>query len=174
MLAFPHTSNWDLIALIVYANLHDVPLKFMIKDSVMKGPLGAVLKACGGVAVDRSRRSNLVEAMAETIGRLPEIALCVPPEGTRKRVEFWKSGFYHIARAAQVPVLLAFVDGPNRTFGTGPLVHLTGDMELDLNVIRNFYGDMKGLHPEGTSPIAFKPKEDGAAESALEAPRPVT
>lgn len=170
MVAYPHTSNWDLIFLKAWAILHDVPLKFMIKDTWMKGMLGKVLRAAGGVPVDRSRRTNLVDQMVETINKTPAIALCVPPEGTRKKVEYWRSGFYHIALKANVPIYLSWVDGPRRAFGTGPLIHLTGDMEADLEKIRVYYAPIKGFHPDLTSPIRFKPPEEAPSIADGQAP----
>lgn len=169
MVAYPHTSNWDLPLLLAYAQLEDVPLRFLIKAEVMKGLAGKVLGALGGIAVDRSKRNNLVDAAADILRSTDKIVLCVPPEGTRKKVDYWRSGFYHMARAAGVPVFLSWVDGPRKAFGTGPLVELTGDVESDLQKMRDYYAPIKGFHPERASPIRFKPQ---APDPSNEGARP--
>jgi 1-acyl-sn-glycerol-3-phosphate acyltransferase len=165
MVAYPHTSNWDLVFLKAWAILHDVPLRFMIKDTIMKGFLGKLLSKAGGVPVNRSQRNNLVDQMVATIKNAPAIALCVPPEGTRKKVEYWRSGFYHMALRAEVPVLLSWVDGPRKAFGTGPLLYLTGDMEADLQKMRDYYAPIQGIYPELGSPIRFKPPADAPSSA---------
>lgn len=156
LVSYPHTSTWDFFLLLSYAHLVDMPLKFMIKDTMFRFPLGPIMRALGGIPIDRSKSRNTVEKMAQAIKSADYIALSVPPEGTRKYVPHFKTGFYYVALAAEVPLLLSFIDGPNKRFGTGPLVHLTGVPDVDLEQMRAFYGEMKGINPEKTGPIAFK------------------
>jgi 1-acyl-sn-glycerol-3-phosphate acyltransferase len=87
-----------------------------------------------------------------------KFVLALAPEGSRHRKDYWKSGFYHIALNARVPILLAFIDYASKTGGAGPLIYPTGDLEKDMNVIRNFYLTVKGKYPENTSPVVIYSK----------------
>ena len=166
MVAFPHTSNWDLVCLLVYGLLEDVPIRFAIKDSMMSGPLGWLLRKMGGLPIDRSQRGHQVELLAQAILQEERCVLCFTPEGTRGRAEFWKTGFYHTALKARVPLFLAYVNGPERHFGTGPVLWPSGDIEADLAIIREFFQPIQGIYPEGTSPIRLKEKEFLSSEDA--------
>lgn len=157
MVAFPHTSNWDLVFLFCYGILCDVPLCFAIKQSAMRGWLGRFLTYMGGIPIDRSQHHSQVHQLASAIQSRPRILLCVTPEGTRKRASYWKTGFYVTALEAGVPLFLAFVDGQRKAFGTGPLVVPSGDIYADMKKIRDFYGDIRGIYPDQTSPIEVKP-----------------
>jgi 1-acyl-sn-glycerol-3-phosphate acyltransferase len=166
LISYPHTSAWDFFLLLGFCTLHDVPLRFMIKDSFFRPPFGWIMRALGGIPIDRSTRHNTVEKMAQAVQNADHIALSIPPEGTRKYVPHWKSGFYYVALAAKVPLLLSFINGPERRFGFGPVIHLTGDVEADLDKLREFYGDIKGVVPAKTGPIRFKAQETAAAASS--------
>ena len=164
LIAYPHTSFWDFFLLLSYGMLYDIPLRFMIKDNVFKGPLGWILRSLGGVPINRSSKTNMVEKMVEALRNSEHMVLSVPPEGTRKWVPHWKTGFYYVALQADVPLVLSFIDGPRRRFGVGPMVRLTGNIPKDLARIQEFYGNMRGINPEQTSPIRFKDTEPEKAE----------
>lgn len=132
----------------------ELPLAFMIKDDWVKGPMGPVMKRLGAVAINRARKTNVVDQMIEEFGRREELALVVPPEGTRKRAETWKSGFYHIALGAHVPVVPAYIDVPQKRVGFGEPIELTGDVGKDMDRIRAFYAEKK---PVGFVKDAFGP-----------------
>jgi 1-acyl-sn-glycerol-3-phosphate acyltransferase len=166
MVAFPHTSNWDVVCLIAYGILEDVPVRFAIKDTWMRGPLGPLLKWLGGLAIDRSARGHQVELMAEALLSESRCVLCFTPEGTRGRAEHWKTGFYYTALKAKVPLFLAYVNGPDKCFGTGPLIWPSGDLEQDFQQLREFFEPISGIHREGTSPILLRPS--GPNESGLD------
>ena len=110
-----------------------------------KGPLGAIMRWFGGIAIDRRKRHNTVEQMAEEYRRRDELLVVITPEGTRSEVDRWKGGFYHIACAANVPIVLGFVDAKTKTTGLGPTFYPTGDYEADLKEIMAFYENMQGL-----------------------------
>jgi 1-acyl-sn-glycerol-3-phosphate acyltransferase len=99
----------------------------------------------GGISVDRSRSSNLVAASAQALREgTGDWQLVVPPEGTRQRVREWKTGFYHIAREAQVPIVMAYLDYPRKLAGLGPVFTPTGDVDADMAAIKAFYRQFRG------------------------------
>jgi 1-acyl-sn-glycerol-3-phosphate acyltransferase len=152
-LAVPHTSNWDGLILVAVLQSLGLEMAWMIKGSWVDGPLGPALRRLGAVAIDRSRKSNVVQQMIAEFQRREHFALGIPPEGTRARAEYWKSGFYHIARGAQVPVVPGYIDYERKRAGLGPAIRLTGDVRADMDRIRAFYA--------GKKPIAFAPESFG-------------
>ena len=153
LVAGPHTSNWDFLFMLSYAWVTDVPLRWLGKEELFKGPMGPIMRATGGIAVDRDHPGGLVEQMAERFRDGPRMGLVITPEGTRGKRDYWKSGFYRIARAADVPIVLAYIDWPNRTGGFGPTFKLTGDVHADMERIRDLYDNITGIRPQGqTSP----------------------
>ena len=166
MIAAPHTSNWDLPFMLAIAIAADVDLKFMIKHSAIKGPIGWFRLKMGAIPVVRHEKRNSVQQMADRFREADELALSVPPEGTRKRVEFWKSGFYRIAMEAQVPIVFGFLDFGKKQGGFGPAYMPTGDVKKDMDAIRAFYADKTGLYPKNFGPIVLESELDQA-----EAPR---
>lgn len=153
LVAGPHTSNWDFLFMLSYAWAKDVPLSWLGKEELFKGPLGPIMRATGGIAVDRSHPGGLVEQMADRFRDGPRMGLVITPEGTRAKRDYWKSGFYRIAKAADVPVVMGYIDWPNRTGGFGPAIRLTDDMGADMDKIRDLYDNVTGIRPKGqTSP----------------------
>lgn len=147
-LGAPHTSNWDLALALFASVIWNMRLRWVGKDSLFKPPFGFILRWLGGVSVVRGSRSGAVELLAELIRSRDRFALCIAPEGTRRRVEHWKSGFYQIALAADVPIVLGFCDYSRKTLGLGPAIRLTGDVDLDMARIAEFYADKRGKFPE--------------------------
>jgi 1-acyl-sn-glycerol-3-phosphate acyltransferase len=156
--AVPHTSNWDGVVMLTVSRAVGLPLAFMIKDDWVKGPMGPLLKRQGAVAINRSRSTNVVDQMIKEFERRDQLALVIPPEGTRKRAETWKSGFYHIALGAKVPVVPGYVDYRRRRVGMGEPIWLTGDVRADMDRIRAFYDKVKpvGFVPEDFGPIRLR------------------
>lgn len=148
LIAAPHTSNWDLFYLLAFAEVFDVPMSFMMKHTVFRGPLGPLFRSLGGIPIYRHKRGDLVKQMVEVFGQKDDFVLVVPAEGTRARVEFWKSGFYHIAREANVPIVLSYLDYARKRGGFGPAVIPSGNLRDDMDVIRDFYADKSGRHPQ--------------------------
>ena len=103
--------------------------------------------------MERNKSVGLVEQMADRIQRSDHFILTIAPEGTRDKVNEWKTGFYHIARKANIPVVLGFVDGRNKAVGLGPTFHLTDNMQADIKAIQEFYAKMVGVHPHRTSEL---------------------
>lgn len=159
--AYPHTSNWDLLPALLWAWATGAPLKFVAKHSLFRFPLGHLLRAWGGVALDRrTAGSNFVEAVAGVIARQPEIVLGLAPEGTRERAEGWKSGFYHMAQAAGVPLALIAFDWKRRRVGVLAYLEPSGDLEADYAQIRAAYQGVVGKHPAKATPVQPLPAKN--------------
>jgi len=166
LIAAPHTTNWDLPLTLAFSFVYDVPIRWMGKHNLFEGPGGWFMKRLGGVPVVRSERKNMVDQMVELFDESETLVLAVPTEGTRSRVPFWKSGFYHIARGADVPIVLGFLDYSRKQGGFGPPVHPTGDVTRDMDAIRAFYADKHGKFPEKFGPVLLR-SEAEALEAAV-------
>jgi 1-acyl-sn-glycerol-3-phosphate acyltransferase len=145
LIAAPHTSNWDLTYTLMVAFALRLNIYWMGKVQIFRFPFRGLMMWLGGIAVDRSKSNNLVAASAQTINAATTpLQLIVPPEGTRSKTRYWKTGFYHIAVSAQVPIVLAFLDFERKIGGLGPLFQPTGDIEADMQAIKAFYVNIKG------------------------------
>jgi 1-acyl-sn-glycerol-3-phosphate acyltransferase len=141
VLGVPHTSNWDGVLLLATAVSEGIDLAFMIKDDWLRGPLGPIMRRLGAVGIDRAHAHNVVAAMIRELRTRDRLWLVIPPEGTRSRAEHWKSGFYRIARGAEVPVVPGYLDYRRKRVGLGDPIYLTGDVGADMDRIRAFYAD---------------------------------
>ncbi|MBV1879733.1 MAG: 1-acyl-sn-glycerol-3-phosphate acyltransferase [Pseudomonadales bacterium] len=160
ILAAPHTSNWDLFFLLGAAYSFRLSIKFLIKDNLFVPVVGSVLSFLGGIPVNRSKNVNLVDTLANRFTTAESgLALVIPPAGTRSYTEYWKSGFYHIAQAAQIPIVCGYLDYAQKEAGLGPVFYLSGDLEKDMDKIRGFYADKKGKYPEKSSRILLKEEQ---------------
>jgi 1-acyl-sn-glycerol-3-phosphate acyltransferase len=147
-IAAPHTSNWDLPYTLMVAFTLRLNIYWMGKASIFRFPFGPVMRWLGGIAVDRSKSNNLVAASAQAIQTAQgPLQLVVPPEGTRSKARYWKTGFYHIAASAQVPIVMAYMDYERKISGLGPVFVPTGDLEADMVRIKAFYAPFKGKNP---------------------------
>lgn len=144
----PHTSNWDFILMLAVAWHQGVHMRWMGKESLFAGWRGPIMRALGGVAVDRAKPERAVSDIVDHLSTDGTIGLVITPDGTRKGHSVWKSGFYRIARETGLPVTLAFVDGSTKTTGLGPTFELSGDVRADMERIRSFYADKSGFRPE--------------------------
>lgn len=156
LIAAPHTSNWDLVYLLALAAVSDLKVSWMGKDALFRPPLGWLLRPLGGLPVVRHQSRNMVSQMADAFAAAESLALVVPAEGTRSYVAHWKSGFYHIARTAKVPIVMGYLDYARRRGGFGPALQLTGDVRQDMDVIREFYADKVGRYPEKFGEVRLK------------------
>lgn len=151
ILAAPHTSNWDFINFLGLANTLGIKAHFMGKSSLFRWPMGRFMRDMGGVAIDRSASRNYVEATIAEFARHDEFMLVIAAEGTRSAVTQWRTGFYHIALGAGVPLVLGYVDYAKKIGGLGPAIMPTGDYEADMAQIVAFYADKTARHPERTA-----------------------
>jgi 1-acyl-sn-glycerol-3-phosphate acyltransferase len=148
VIAAPHTTNFDGVLVIFAAQIYRVKLYWMGKHNLFKPPFGGLLRWLGGIPIDRNAPQGAVRQMIEAFKTHEKLILVITPEGTRKRVARWKSGFYFIAQGADVPVLLAYMDYSRREVGLGPLIYPSGDMEADLAEMQAFYTGKVGRYRE--------------------------
>ncbi len=142
--------------MILYMIGYNVPIRWLGKDSLFRGPFGGVLCSLGGVPTDRSRSHHMVEQMVALLNDNERAVVLVAPEATRRRVEYWKSGFYHIAIGAKVPIALGYVDAGKHLCGIGPLIYPSGDIATDMGMIAEFYGPITGIRPQNQGPVRVK------------------
>ena len=135
----PHSSAWDAVWGIAGMLAMGVRITFLAKAEAFRGPLGWLLSRIGGVPVDRDKAHGAVEQAAARLRGEGSTWFLLAPEGTRRRVERWKSGFWHIARSAQVPVMLAAFHYPEKTMILGPLVTPGPDADADMARVREWY-----------------------------------
>ncbi len=159
IIAAPHTSNWDGPAMLAMAAVLGIDVQWMGKDDLFKPPMGRVLKELGGIPIDRRKGAGVVEQMVRRFEEADELALLVPVSGTRSYADHWKSGFYHIAKEAKVPVCLSYLDFDHKKGGIGPCIELSGDMRADMDRIRAFYRDKRGLYPQNQSEIRLREED---------------
>jgi 1-acyl-sn-glycerol-3-phosphate acyltransferase len=167
LIAAPHTSNWDLAYLLALSWVVGVRVSWMGKHALFRGPMGPVMRALGGVPVRRDRRNDLVAQMAAAFAQGPSLVLTVPAEGTRGYTPRWKSGFYRIAQAADVPIVLGYLDYARRRGGFGPQISATGDVKRDMDRIRAFYADKVARHPRFFGPVELAAEDVAYGEEPL-------
>lgn len=163
-IAAPHTSGWDLPFMIATSYVMRLPISWMGKKELFRPPLGFLMRALGGIAIDRGARKDRVAQAVEAFERADHLVLGISAEGTRGEVDHWKSGFYHIALGAKVPIGFGYLDFARKTCGIGGFVMPTGDMRADMDKVRAFYKDIRGKHPEKESVPRLR--EEGAAPIA--------
>ena len=146
ILAAPHSSAWDAVWGLAAKLALGVRVEFMAKRELFWWPLGALLRGLGGVPTDRSGPRGVVGGIVQRFAAQPRLWLAIAPEGTRRRVERWKSGFWHIAAGANVPVACVYFHYPERVIGIGPAIDLSGDLAADMARIRDFYRPWQGKH----------------------------
>lgn len=142
----PHTSNWDFIIGVIARGALGAKLNFLGKHQLFIAPWGWFFRAIGGTPVDRSKNNNLVDAVVELFKSKPNFSLALAPEGTRSPVKRWKTGFYHIASKAQVPIITVGLDFGNKTVVIPEGKKTTDDIQQDMDHIIEFYRSIKGRH----------------------------
>jgi 1-acyl-sn-glycerol-3-phosphate acyltransferase len=151
LVAAPHTSNMDYPIALATLYAAGIRVRFLAKNSLFRFPLGILMRATGGLAVDRSKHNNMVEAMIDMFVKKENLVLMIPVEGTRSYVKEWKSGFYYTALGAGVPIALGYLDYGRKIAGFGDLFYPTGNYQKDLQEIQHFYRQFKARYPEKSS-----------------------
>lgn len=146
LVAAPHSTNWDFVFFLLMVFKFGIPSRWMGKASMFPKPFRELLLRLGGIPVDRSARHNLVAHMAGQVKNADRMIITIAPSGTRKQVTQWKTGFYHIAAQAGIPIVCGFVDYRTKTGGIGPVFHPTGNAPADIKKIQAFYTDKTGKH----------------------------
>lgn len=158
-IAYPHTTNWDMPFMLAVAYRLGVRPAWLGKRQIFRAPFGGFMRWLGGIPVDRSARTNMVAQVVERFSDIDSLFLVIPPSATRHKAAHWKSGFYHIARGAGVPILCTFLDYTRKIGGVGLVLHPTGDVRADMDRIRAFYQGVEGRYPQNHTPI-YLPEED--------------
>jgi 1-acyl-sn-glycerol-3-phosphate acyltransferase len=148
VIAAPHTSNWDFPILISLAFGLRAKAGWLGKSTLFRWPFGFLSIWMGGIPVYRSASYNMVAQSVEMFRKSEKLILAVPPEGTRGKVSHWKTGFYYIALGAEVPIAMGFIDYKRKATGVGPVIYPTGDIEADMEIIRNFYANVTAKYPD--------------------------
>jgi len=171
LIGAPHTSNWDFVLMLGIAWRLGIDVRWLGKKSLFAGWRGPIMRALGGIPVDRSDPGRVVGEVVARVREGEVFGLVVTPDGTRGANTYWKSGFYRIARETGMPVTLGFVDRTTMTAGLGPTIELTGDVSADMDRIRAFYADKSGLRPK----LRTEPRlqsEDAVDGSSRQTPLP--
>ena len=147
LIGAPHTSNWDFMLFLGVIFSLRANVRFMGKAELFRFPIGWFFRYCGGVPVERKKSTGLVEQMVKVCNESERFILTIAPEGTRHHVTEWKRGFYHIARSAGIPIVMAIVDGRHKAVRIGQVFHPTEDMEADMKAIKAVFDGVKGIKP---------------------------
>ena len=142
----PHTSNWDFVLFLGVIFHLQANVRFMGKAELFRGPFGWFFYWCGGVPVDRKKSQGLVEQMVQASKKSEQFILTIAPEGTRHYVSEWKMGFYHIAKSAEIPLVMAIVDGKHKAVRVGQIFYPTENMEADIKAIKGFFEGVVGIN----------------------------
>lgn len=159
VIAAPHTSNWDFPWTLLMAWASGMRIRWLGKHTLFRGPMGPIMRALGGVPVRRHLKEDRVAATARAFAESDALALLIPPEGTRSRTEHWRSGFYHIARTAEVPLVPTALDYGRRCGEIGEAFVPTGDVGADMDRLRAFYAGREGLFPEKFGPVRLREEQ---------------
>ena len=165
LIAAPHTSNWDLPHMLAVAWVYRLDLKWLGKHTLFEGAFkGPFMRWLGGLAVDRRRKHGVVAQVIDYFNDSDAMILAVAPAGTRSEAKHWKSGFYHIANGARVPIICGFLDFKRRVAGVGPSFVPSGELNKDMDRIRAFYANIQGLHSHKKTDIRLREEMNHAEE----------
>ena len=146
MIAAPHTTNWDFPITLAITFVLKIKIYWMGKAAIFRWPFGSACRWLGGIPIDRSQSKNVVEQSVQSFNEMDNLIMVIPPEGSRKTVSYWKTGFYHIAKGANVPIVMGFLDYRRKVGGIGPTFYPTGHIEEDMQEIKAFYATITGKY----------------------------
>lgn len=162
LIGSPHTSNWDFPLALLLMRAIGIEGHWIAKHTVFRWPVGWFMRKLGGLPVDRTASHNFVDQIVQLFDERDRLVITIAPEGTRKKTAHWKTGFYYIALGADVPIVLGYLDYPRKRGGLGPMIQPSGDLEADLDRMKEFYADKTGRHPGKTGVIAVaEPRREG-------------
>jgi 1-acyl-sn-glycerol-3-phosphate acyltransferase len=167
LIAAPHTTGWDLPHMLAVAWANHLDLCWLGKHTLFEGWAGSFMRWLGGIPVDRRSKNGAVAQAVDHIKAADMITLAIAPAGTRSEAKHWKSGFYHIANTAKIPILCGFLDFKRKVGGVGPAIMPTGNITKDMDRIRAFYADIEGMYPEKKTEIRLKEEDQSRPASAL-------
>ena len=144
LIAAPHSSNWDFVFFLLIIFKFKISVHWMGKHTMFIWPFKGLLERLGGISIDRSGKSNVVQSMTQAFEKSKTLIITIAPSGTREKVTKWKTGFYHIARQAKVPIVLGFIDYQQKNIGIGPTFNPSSDIDEDMRSIKTFYAEFSG------------------------------
>ena len=156
LIAAPHTSNWDFPLGLAALYSYRLKVSWAGKDTLFKAPYGCFMRWLGGISIDRSSPHNVVSQLADKFKQSEEMVLVITPSGTRKKMPHWKSGFYWIAREANVPIACGYLDYKTKTLCLDLCFMPTGNVKQDMDRIREFYADVHAKYPENKTDVRLK------------------
>ncbi len=159
MIGVYHTSNWDFFIGYLVMTAIGLKLSWVGKHALFRKPYGWFLGWIGGIPVNRELTTNFVDQVVKKFNSVDQLIVAMAPEGTRKKAERWRTGFYYIAKGAQVPVIPGYLDYSKKVGGIGKPIHLTGDIEADFKKFQEFYSRITGKYPEKMTEIAFRKRQ---------------
>jgi 1-acyl-sn-glycerol-3-phosphate acyltransferase len=148
MIAAPHTSNWDFPIALAVMFAYKMNLNWLGKESLFRWPFGGFFRWLGGVPINRSKQGDVVAQSIKAFKDRVKMVMVIAPEGTREKTRYWKTGFYHIANGANIPVVMGFLDYVRKVGGIGPSFMPTGNIDIDMRSIQEFYANITGKFPE--------------------------
>jgi 1-acyl-sn-glycerol-3-phosphate acyltransferase len=159
MIAAPHTSNWDLPVGLAIILAFKVKIYWLGKERIFKWPFAPFFKWLGGIPVNRSRSGDVVSQTVQAFHEKERMIMVVAPEGTRRRANHWKTGFYYIAMGANVPLVMGFIDYARKEGGFGPMLMPTGNIEADMEKVRTFYRNITAKMPDKSTPVTISTRD---------------
>lgn len=170
IIVYPHTSNWDVVIGLLGKWAVGLPFRWLAKEALFKGlpgaTIGRVLRRWGAVPVERSAPNGATARLAEQMRASDWFWLALAPEGTRGYRPYWRSGFYHLATAAHVPVVMVYIDYGKKELGVIDSIRLTGDQQADMDAIARVYRNRHGLHPTLAAPVKLGPSRSDEGRQA--------
>jgi len=152
----PHTSNWDFVLFLAVTSHFKMRARAIGKHTLVAGPFGGLMRRLGVIPVRRDTGQGVVGQMVAEFSAADRMALVIAPEGTRSAEPYWRSGFYRIAIAAEVPIVMAKINAQTKTATLSDPFMPTGDVTADMNLVRSFFADVSGVNPEGESTIRLR------------------
>lgn len=159
LIGAPHTSNWDFPLAMLAMPAIGFRFRWVGKHTLFRWPMGVVMRALGGIALDRAGSRGFVAQLVALYQAEANLVIAIAPEGTRSHTDHWRSGFYHVARGAGIPVVMGYLDYARREMGISAPFKLSGDVDADMRVIRDFYADIQGKHPAAHGPVRLREKD---------------
>ena len=158
----PHNSNWDFVLFLAVASHFKMRARVIGKHTLVRGPFGGLMRRLGVIPVRRGTGQGVVDQMVTAFAAADRMALVIAPEGTRGAEPYWRSGFYRISMAAEVPIVMAKINARDKVATLSEPFMPTGDVTADMNLIRAFFADVSGVDPEGESTIRLREEDDSA------------
>jgi len=165
LIAAHHTSNWDFPFMLAATAMFRLKVSWIGKHTLFRRPFGGLMRKLGGIPIDRSSPQGLVKAMVQKFTEADKLVVVIPPSGTREKRDHWKSGFYRIAHAAQIPLCCGYLDFKRKEAGYGIAFIPSGDVKNDMDQIRDFYKNIHAKKPHKATTVRLRDENNGKVNS---------